>query len=134
MEDLVLTEPDDGEDLIVRLEGSGSNLSLRGHRGGDDLAEFVLGQVLVERVKIELNILGRLAQAKRIKAIVTDQRTIKVIRGGDARVPQRPVTSSLLLDCGLLRGANDTRAIAHAEGDLGEGAQGRGSSNGSGHG
>jgi len=62
MDKLAFPKPLETKHLAVRLEGSGVDAALLIHPGSQHITRRVLGQILVQRVKLELQILRRLAE------------------------------------------------------------------------
>lgn len=117
---LALAEALQAEHLRVGLEWSGFDIGGL-EAGADDVTSKVLGQVLVQRVEVELQVLGRLPQAKGVEAVVADQRSVEPGRGHGSRVPQRAVRVH-----GRLAGLLGLRRLLAAEAEAGEEAAGGG--------
>jgi hypothetical protein len=90
VDELALAEPLEAEHLAVGLERGG--LDVGGlEPGADDAAGLVLGQVLVQRVQFELQVLHGLPEPERVEPVVADQRAVEVVGRHGAGEPQRPV-------------------------------------------
>ncbi|GER46252.1 4-phosphoerythronate dehydrogenase [Striga asiatica] len=90
MNKLAFPEPLKPEYLAVRLERR------RLHVGDlrpcpDYVSGDVLGQVLVERVPDELQVLGGLSEPERVEPLVHDERPVEIFWRLGAGIPQRPV-------------------------------------------
>jgi hypothetical protein len=90
MDELALAEALQAEYLVVGLERGGLHVGAL-EPGADDVAGQVLGQVLVQRVQVELQVLHGLPEPERVEPVVADQGPVQVVRRHRAREPQRPV-------------------------------------------
>nr|GMC85864.1 receptor-like protein kinase HSL1 [Ipomoea batatas] len=90
MDELTLSEPLKPEDFTVGLERRGLHVGSFGPCP-DDVSGEVLSQILVQRVQLELQVLGGLSEPERVEAIVADEGAVEIFRRLGPRVPQGPV-------------------------------------------
>lgn len=100
MDQLALPKPLQPENLRVGLKRS--RLHIRAlEPGPDQLTRLVLRQVLIQRVQVELQVLGGFAQPERVEPVVPNQAPVQPLGRLRARVPERPVRTPF--GRGLLR-------------------------------
>lgn len=94
MDELAFSEPLQSKNLAVRLEGRGLHVTdLR--PGSDDISGQVLGQVLIKRVIIELQVLSGFAQPKRVEPVISDEGSIEIFRRFGSWKPQWAIWNCL---------------------------------------
>lgn len=82
-----LTEARQAEDIGVGLESVANNLIGR-REAANDLASLVHSSVLIELIKIDLEVFGGLGQAKGIKATITGERAVEPSRASGVGEPK----------------------------------------------
>jgi hypothetical protein len=97
MNELALSEPLQPENLAVRLERGRLHVRVL-EPGPDHIAGQVLGQVLVQRVEVELQVLRGLAQTERVEPVVPHQAPVQIFWSLGSREPKWAVGDGL---CGF---------------------------------
>ncbi len=92
MDELAFPKPLETEHLAVRLEGRWVDAGLLIHPSPQHISSRVLCQILVQRVKLELQILRRLSERERIETVVPDQRAIQPRWSLGSWKPQWPIS------------------------------------------
>ena len=109
MNELALSEPLQPENLGVRLERGRLHVGPL-EPGPDHIAGQVLGQVLVQRVQVELQVLRGLPQPERVKPVVPHQAPVQIFWGLGSRVPKWAVGAGLygFPGCGFLASESES--------------------------
>nr|GMC93775.1 40S ribosomal protein S13 [Ipomoea batatas] len=79
MNELTFPEPLDPEHLTVRLKRSRLNVGAL-YPGPNDVSGHILGQILVQRVQLKLQVLSGLRQPERVEPNVTHQASVQPFR------------------------------------------------------
>nr|GMD01501.1 40S ribosomal protein S13 [Ipomoea batatas] len=93
MNELTFPEPLDPEHLTVRLKRSRLNVGAL-YPGPNDVSGHILGQVLVQRVQLKLQVLSGLCQPERVKPNVTHQASVQPFRRLRSGEPRRPSSAT----------------------------------------
>mmetsp|Transcript_23220 Transcript_23220/g.55569 ORF Transcript_23220/g.55569 Transcript_23220/m.55569 type:complete len:226 (+) Transcript_23220:191-868(+) len=101
VDQLALTEPCESEHLRVWLQTLLRYLVNYWREASDDLASLVVVEVLVQRVDVDLQVLHRLGEAKRVEAPVSRESAIQPRRDLHVGEPKRPALKFAVADATL---------------------------------